>query len=534
LNSPFSTAGGSRDEALVAFDGDIGGIGGKPVLWEAARHVSDESLQKAAEYGSRLYRGPYFFIARPGTYGSSGHHLKDRRTLLEIRIAVAALDVLKGQYGFNRFHLVGQSGGGHTVAGLAKLRSDIGCAAITSGVTSLRSMQRDIGRPIVGKHRFYDPVDHVHAMKQRPGLRLLVISDRNDKFVSYRSQLEFVERAKAHNLPITHVTATATDKHSHSLFADGHRLAVDCANKARDQDLISKGWDRPAPPAGAFTVPKSGEVNSLSILKSKAVPYAPAAQLPSATVDAKPVQDRVPHQSAGVDTKPVQDRLPQDPPTTDSQPAPAYALTSTTSTPVDFAPIKVRTVPILLYGEKSTGPSELPADAVRPKPERADTIKPLSPFSRGMPGMYDRLTHQSEAPGPKPVQDPLTPQLGGLTPSKTAADPKAAAKPTANASIGGFSLTPSIKLPSVGSFAPASAAFALDYTREPLPSWVKGCLSLYGCGANPMSRPQDWDARYGKLPPWDAASLKPMEGTTTPPPPLEVDPWPNGETVFDD
>jgi hypothetical protein len=49
-----------------------------------------------------------------------------------------------------------------------------------------------------------------------------------------------------------------------------------------------------------------------------------------------------------------------------------------------------------------------------------------------------------------------------------------------------------------------------------------------------MSRPQDWDARYGKLPPWDAASLKPMEGTTTPPPPLEVDPWPNGETVFDD
>ena len=67
-------------------------------------------------------------------------------------------------------------------------------------------------------------------MRQRPGLRLFVVSDRKDKFVSYRSQLEFVERVKAHNLPITHVTATATDKDSHGLFAHGLRLAVDCAH----------------------------------------------------------------------------------------------------------------------------------------------------------------------------------------------------------------------------------------------------------------------------------------------------------------
>ena len=70
-------------------------------------------------------------------------------------------------------------------------------------------------------------------MKQRPGLRLFVVSDRNDKKVSYRSQLEFVERVKAHNLPITHVTATATDKDSHSLFHHGLRLAADCANLER-------------------------------------------------------------------------------------------------------------------------------------------------------------------------------------------------------------------------------------------------------------------------------------------------------------
>jgi len=107
-----TTAGGSKDEALVAFHGDIGGrIDGKLQLLEQARSVSDESLQKAAGYGSRLYRGPYFWIARPGAFGSSGHHVKDRRTLLEIRIAMAAFDALKQHYGFKRFHLVGHSGG---------------------------------------------------------------------------------------------------------------------------------------------------------------------------------------------------------------------------------------------------------------------------------------------------------------------------------------------------------------------------------------------------------------------------------------
>ena len=93
----LSTVGGSKDEALVAFHGDIGGmIDGKPQLLEHQRAVSDESLQKAADYGSRLYRGPYIWIARPGTFGSSGHHMKDRHTLLEIRIAMAALDAESG------------------------------------------------------------------------------------------------------------------------------------------------------------------------------------------------------------------------------------------------------------------------------------------------------------------------------------------------------------------------------------------------------------------------------------------------------
>ena len=98
----LSTAGGSNDEPLVYLHGDIFDmINGKPQLLELARAVSDESQQKAADYGSRLYRGAYFFIARPGAYGSSGHHLNDKATLLEIRVASAALDALKRQLWFH-------------------------------------------------------------------------------------------------------------------------------------------------------------------------------------------------------------------------------------------------------------------------------------------------------------------------------------------------------------------------------------------------------------------------------------------------
>src|SRR5262249_1706928 len=74
--------GGSKDEALVAFNGDIGGrIDGKLQLLEWVRPTSDEDLQKAADNGSRLYRGPYFLIARPGVFGSSGHPFEGSKNI---------------------------------------------------------------------------------------------------------------------------------------------------------------------------------------------------------------------------------------------------------------------------------------------------------------------------------------------------------------------------------------------------------------------------------------------------------------------
>ena len=233
----------SPAEALAVFFGDIGRRRqGKFELHEAAARLTDAEVQRHVEAVSRLSGGVSFILGRPGTFGSSGNHLRDRRTPIEVRVMAAALDVLKARYGVKRFHLAGQSGGGHTVAALAQTRGDLGCAVVASGSVSLVAMQRDAGFPIFGKHSLYNPLDHVRSMRRRPDLRLIVVSDPDDKVVSYRSQREFVERVRARGLPIMHITAAAAvaDKNAHDLHLQGLRVAAACAKGIDDGALVAR------------------------------------------------------------------------------------------------------------------------------------------------------------------------------------------------------------------------------------------------------------------------------------------------------
>ena len=163
------------------------------------------------------------------------------------RVAAAVLDRLKERHGLRRFHLVGQSGGGHTVATLAQTRSDVGCAVITSGVVSVKTFSRDRGAPATFTARGkYDPIDFVGRMRHQPGRRLVLLSDPQDKVVSFRSQHEFVVRVRSQALPILHITASAGDKDFHSLAAAGHRVAIDCAGEAGDDALVARYGKKPA------------------------------------------------------------------------------------------------------------------------------------------------------------------------------------------------------------------------------------------------------------------------------------------------
>lgn len=245
----ISRAGGMKDEVLVYIHGDIGTRKrGKVYLADDADQSTAGRQQRNAEQWSRIYGGPFISIGRLGAYGSSGDHLRQRRTLLEVRVVMAALDALKERYDFKRFHVVGQSGGGHTVAAMLQMRSDLGCAVMTSGILSVKTNALDIGWPINAKiAASYDPIDFIDAIQSRPGQRMIVMSDPDDSRVPYHSQREFVERVRAKGLSILHVTAAASGGQSHELVSEGLHLATDCAN-GTDNTALIKRYQTKAPP----------------------------------------------------------------------------------------------------------------------------------------------------------------------------------------------------------------------------------------------------------------------------------------------
>jgi pimeloyl-ACP methyl ester carboxylesterase len=244
----ISTAGGKGDETIVFFHGDIGAyINNKLELSSYSAAATSGGMQRRANQRSRVVEAPYIAIGRIGAYGSSGEH-RDRARPIEARVAAAALDALKERYGFKRFHAAGQSGGGHTVAALLQKRDDIGCAVMASAAISFRSAIRGVGRwsQAAIKER-YDPIDFVGAMGERPGRRMIVLSDPDDRAVSFRSQKEFVDRVRARGLPILHITAAAGDEDFHGLEWDAVRVAGDCAKGVDDKGLVARYQNKPAP-----------------------------------------------------------------------------------------------------------------------------------------------------------------------------------------------------------------------------------------------------------------------------------------------
>jgi len=242
----ISKAGGSKDEAVVFVHGDLGDPKKPNALNQSSALMTAGRMQRETHRQSRSYSGPYIAIGRLGAYGSSGDHRK-RRTLLEIRVVLAALDELKTRYGFKRFHLAGQSGGAHTVAGLVQMRDDIGCAVMAAGGLSVKTALRDAGIKHAANFTGYDPIDFVGRMQDKAGRRLIVMSDPDDQLVSFRSQREFVERVRAKAIPILQITADSGAKYGHGLHTESQRLVADCAKGMGDEALITRYQTRSVP-----------------------------------------------------------------------------------------------------------------------------------------------------------------------------------------------------------------------------------------------------------------------------------------------
>lgn len=184
---------------------------------------------------------PTIFLARPGIYGSSGDHRK-RRLLREVELVNGALNAIRDKHHIRHLSLAGQSGGGHLVASMLAMRSDITCASIASGATAVRARIQLKNWPgdATGYNNFYDPIDHVSKISPASGLRIFVIGDPRDTNVPFSTQSLYYDALKKRGLDAHLLKATGRGSQHHSLGRWAFRVAGWCANGLPTEAIVSR------------------------------------------------------------------------------------------------------------------------------------------------------------------------------------------------------------------------------------------------------------------------------------------------------
>jgi pimeloyl-ACP methyl ester carboxylesterase len=222
----LSTAGGQGSHPVVILNGDYNG----PVdvthwTWvdpSKAADIETDQLVATADQFSKLARTTAIYIGRIGVEGTSGSHLS-RKTLVELALMNKALDALRQRYGFERFHLFGESGGGRLVFGLAEMRPDVGCLISGSGQIATRMVSSRSGDP--GK-TYFDVSGRLQSLAQNRALRMMVISDLRDQQVpTAAEQTPMVQSLRQAGYTVPHLLVETTDPKHHGV-ADYGALAM--------------------------------------------------------------------------------------------------------------------------------------------------------------------------------------------------------------------------------------------------------------------------------------------------------------------
>ncbi|KQW63991.1 hypothetical protein ASC92_00600 [Variovorax sp. Root411] len=223
--------------AIVQFSGDRDGV-----MDQAPERIpgNTEPLRTLDAQRSRDRAGvPWIFMARPGTYGSSGDHRK-RRQLVEFHALDAALDALMQRHRLQRIVIVGHSGGATAGAALLTLgRTHVACAVLTSGAYGLLERARMLGRSrdgrtdTTGSAQFYDPLEHVGGIARDPARRIVLIGSRDDRNTPFALQERFADAvAKAgHRIELRTHAGEPPDYHDLK-DSIALRTASQCAHEA--------------------------------------------------------------------------------------------------------------------------------------------------------------------------------------------------------------------------------------------------------------------------------------------------------------
>ena len=183
---------------------------------------------------SKMAKTTAIYLARIGVEGTSGNHTA-RKTVLELHLMNAALDAIKQRYGFEGFHLVGQSGGSKLVGGLIGLRHDIACA-----VVGLRTARHAGGspKPTDPGRTFFDVTQNIPQLAQNRSLRLLLVTRSGGQEGPHRP----ADRLRRQDAPggtraIPQFLVEATDEDHHGVVIYSELVAAGCVLGKTDAEI---------------------------------------------------------------------------------------------------------------------------------------------------------------------------------------------------------------------------------------------------------------------------------------------------------
>jgi len=232
----LSTVGGEGLRPVVFLQGDQKlKLDAKTWTWIDTSEVKDfdtDEFMKTADEFSKLAKTTAIYLGRIGLAGTSGNHTA-RHTLLELHLANAALDAIKQRYGFEGFHLAGQSGGTKLAGGLLGLRRDVACAVLRSGplATPLSAKSPDPGRS------FFDASQSAPLAAKDRLLRPYVISDKADKRVPLAQQTGFVDKMRSSGRQVPQFFVEATDEEHHGVQFYTEVVAGGCVLGKSDEEI---------------------------------------------------------------------------------------------------------------------------------------------------------------------------------------------------------------------------------------------------------------------------------------------------------
>jgi pimeloyl-ACP methyl ester carboxylesterase len=235
----LSTAGGEGKRPVVFLQGDqLGKFNTKTWTWTdtaEAKDVDTADIMAMADGFSKETKTTAIYLARIGVDGTSGNHMS-RKSVLELDLMNAALDALKQRYGFEGFHLAGQSGGSKIVAGLIGLRRDVACAVIGSGPL-VAPDSRKSGDP--GRNAF-DTTENIAQVAQNRELRPILVTDKADKTVPLPQQVGYADRLRKAGRPVPELFVEApetTDDKHHGVVIYTQLITAGCVLGRSDDEI---------------------------------------------------------------------------------------------------------------------------------------------------------------------------------------------------------------------------------------------------------------------------------------------------------